>query len=434
MKKKIAGYIRVSTAKQKNDGISLEMQQDMIIKHAMMLELINDKKDIEFYIDDGYSAKSLERPRLKELIENVKKNIIDLIFCYDLSRLSRDLFDCNTLLKLFDKHGAIFKCIYDHAEMKTASERYATNMKILNNQYEREKTIERTNDGLNMLAESGRYPGGGQPPFGYYRGEDKHLYAHPKDSLIIKKMFMMAAKGYSFREIEITVNTMEKSKNFYISVANIKRMIKLKKYYGYYKFKGKVYLNIIPAIIDENLYNLAQRITRKYAKEGENYIFSGRILCKECETFLDNTQGTSATGRVYFYYKCPKCKKYINENKLSDMFLVKEPLERQFDQKKEILKKIKLKKTRLLNRVSNIERKLINEQISDEEYILLRKPLDNEIKIISNEIESIKNTYYVCNRYENMLTKSEKRDYVENNVNKITFDLNSKEICFIEMK
>ena len=68
MRKQIAGYIRVSTAKQKNNGISLEMQKNVIIEHAMMLGLINSEKEITFYIDEGYSGNALERPRLKELI------------------------------------------------------------------------------------------------------------------------------------------------------------------------------------------------------------------------------------------------------------------------------------------------------------------------------------------------------------------------------
>ena len=113
MRKQIAGYIRVSTAKQKNNGISLEMQKNVIIEHAMMLGLINSEKEITFYIDEGYSGNALERPRLKELIENVKNDMVESIFCYDLPRLSRNLFEWKMLLKLFSNHKITVKCIYD---------------------------------------------------------------------------------------------------------------------------------------------------------------------------------------------------------------------------------------------------------------------------------------------------------------------------------
>ncbi|WRK55498.1 hypothetical protein SD457_12380 [Coprobacillaceae bacterium CR2/5/TPMF4] len=44
MDKEIAGYVRVSTVRQKMDGVSIEMQKEMIIKHAIMMELISKKR------------------------------------------------------------------------------------------------------------------------------------------------------------------------------------------------------------------------------------------------------------------------------------------------------------------------------------------------------------------------------------------------------
>ena len=120
----IAGYVRVSTLKQKNDGVSVDMQKEMIIKHALMMELVKEADEIEFFIDDGYSGKSLERPKIKELIEKIKKDEVYAVICYDLSRLSREMFDSNSLLRMFNNHGAALKCIYDQTSIKTASDRY----------------------------------------------------------------------------------------------------------------------------------------------------------------------------------------------------------------------------------------------------------------------------------------------------------------------
>lgn len=57
---RIAGYLRVSTLKQAEDGVSIEMQKRIIINHCEMLEIISDESEIKWYIDDGWSAKSLE--------------------------------------------------------------------------------------------------------------------------------------------------------------------------------------------------------------------------------------------------------------------------------------------------------------------------------------------------------------------------------------
>src|SRR5699024_8327 len=131
MDKEIEGYVRVSTVRQKMDGVSIEMQKEMIIKHAIMMELISKKEEIIFYVDDGWSGKYLERPQITQLIGKIKKDEVELLLCYDLSRLSRDLFDCNTLLRMLKNHNVAIKCIYDNADFATAGDRFTTNIKIL---------------------------------------------------------------------------------------------------------------------------------------------------------------------------------------------------------------------------------------------------------------------------------------------------------------
>lgn len=90
---RIAGYLRVSTLKQAEDGVSIEMQKRIIINHCEMLEIISDESEIKWYIDDGWSAKSLERPAMRSLIGDIKTRQMDLIIAYDMSRISRDIMD-----------------------------------------------------------------------------------------------------------------------------------------------------------------------------------------------------------------------------------------------------------------------------------------------------------------------------------------------------
>ena len=434
MRKKIAAYVRVSTAKQKNDGVSIDMQQEMIVKYALMIEAIENSTEIEFYIDDGYSAKSLERPRMKDLINDIKENKIELLFSYDLSRLSREMFDCNSLLKLLKKNNVILKCIYDNVDMKTASERFSTSIKILHNQYEREKVIERTNDGLISLVEKGKYPCGGKIIFGYFKGEDKRLYIHPTDSLIIKKIFNMASRGYNLAEIELIVKDMETSRPIKLNRATISRLLMCKKYYGYYKYKGKEYSNIIPAIITENQFLMVQERKVNHHKCGENYIFHNRIICRECSKFLHNTQGTSKTGTVYYYYKCPVCGKYVNENKLSEMFLVKEPEKEYTNEKKKILRKYVAKKYRLNNKLITIKNDYLNDYINEREYLDLSSAVEEGIKKNNDKIDNIKNDFLNKKRYIDMSTKKERINYISNNVDRVYYDFKKKDITKIIMK
>lgn len=190
---KVAGYVRVSTQKQCDDGVSIEMQKERIIGYAKAIEVIKHMDEIEFFIDEGYSAKSLDRPAMMAMIEKIKERKIDIVIAYDMSRMSRDIFDLNELFKLMKKYMVTLKCLYDNPKIDTASDRLVTNIKILNNQHERERIVERTNDCLLSIVEKGRYPNGGKMPYGYKRGSDKDIYIEDEEAQVVKIMYQMAA-------------------------------------------------------------------------------------------------------------------------------------------------------------------------------------------------------------------------------------------------
>ena len=61
-------YVRVSTDAQAEEGYSIEAQQKRLIAEC-------ESKNIpsyELYIDGGYSGANLDRPRMQDLIEDIK--------------------------------------------------------------------------------------------------------------------------------------------------------------------------------------------------------------------------------------------------------------------------------------------------------------------------------------------------------------------------
>lgn len=433
MDKEIAGYVRVSTVRQKMDGVSIEMQKEMIIKHALMMELISKKEEIIFYVDDGWSGKSLERPQIKQLIKKIKKEEIELLLCYDLSRLSRDLFDCNTLLRMFKNHNVNIKCIYDNADFATAGDRFTTNIKILNNQYERERIVERTNDGLISIAESGRYPNGGIPPFGYMRGKDKNIYVHPGDGQIVKMIFEMGSKGYGITEIELAINKIPNSRDRYIKYESIRRMIRNRIYTGYFVFKGKEYNNIVPKIVDEKTYSMAQRAVKRITSTRRHYIFDNKVVCAECGCVLANTHGTSR-GRKYFYYKCKKCRKNISERALNKYMLETAPAEQYTLTKEKMIKSIDRKIKNIIFKMENLRERYVDDLITDDEYLYLIMPLDQKYAKLKKEKKKLEKQVEQQLRYSDMISENDKHEYVSTYINRIIVDLNTKRVIEVVMK
>lgn len=422
----IAGYIRVSTKKQTVDAVSLEAQQDMITKHVMMLELVNKENEIMFYIDDGYSAKSLERPAIKKLIYDIKAGKIKMVFSYDLSRLSRDVSDANILIKLFDKYNTILKCLYDRSEIKTAGDRYTTNMQMAHYQYERERTVERTNDGLKFIVENGRYPCGGKVLLGYTRTVDKDITYHDINYPIVRKAFEMGLEKYPISEIKDYLNKHQNELKF--TNSRVKDMFYNEKYAGIFYYKGKKYKNIIPPTITKKEQELLKK-TYKYISTSKKieYYFDGKVYCDICGSQLTCTH-SKGRNQKYYYYKCSECGATISQIAI-EKFLCSVSYIPSKDSRS--IKTIDKKRYSLNRRIKNIREQYLDKTISDREFTSLVIPLEDkldELNCIRNGLKMKKQNF----TYNVNMIDSKKKEFVEANIRSIYVNPIAKTI--IEIK
>ena len=72
------------------------------------------------YDDGGYSAKDLERPAAKRLLQDIKDGKIDVVVVYKIDRMSRNMFDFVDLMKLFERHNVTFVSVTQHFNTETA--------------------------------------------------------------------------------------------------------------------------------------------------------------------------------------------------------------------------------------------------------------------------------------------------------------------------
>ena len=83
-KYKVAGYIRLS----KEDKIKDE-SNSVTNQKAIMKSYIKNNKDLElvnFYIDDGYSGTTFDRPAYKKMFKDIVEGKVNTIIVKDLSR------------------------------------------------------------------------------------------------------------------------------------------------------------------------------------------------------------------------------------------------------------------------------------------------------------------------------------------------------------
>jgi len=100
---KAIGYIRVSTEKQSNEGISLDDQKNKIKEYANLKDL----ELVDIIADKGVSGgiPLKQREGGKKLLSKVDNDNIDIVISMKLDRLFRDAIDCLTITKEWDNSG-----------------------------------------------------------------------------------------------------------------------------------------------------------------------------------------------------------------------------------------------------------------------------------------------------------------------------------------
>jgi site-specific DNA recombinase len=189
----IALYARVSTDEQAREGLSLGEQKNRLESYCKAMAW---KQDIRIYIEDGFSAKNLERPHLTELLRDVKDGLISRIVVTKLDRLSRKLKDLLSLIDLFQDHQVSFISISESFDTNTPSGRLTLQVLGAVAEFERERIRERVVDNMFHAANKGQWLT--SAPYGYEL-KDKKLVVKEDEAAIVQRiynMFLIENKGY----------------------------------------------------------------------------------------------------------------------------------------------------------------------------------------------------------------------------------------------
>lgn len=160
--KKIAIYSRKSLFTGK--GESIENQVEMCKEHYYR----NYSKDVEFlvYEDEGFSGGNTNRPKFQELIKAAKNKEFDVLICYRLDRISRNVADFSSTLELLQANSIDFISIKENFDTTSPMGRAMIYISSVFAQLERETIAERVRDNMLFLSKTGRWLGG-QEPYGF---------------------------------------------------------------------------------------------------------------------------------------------------------------------------------------------------------------------------------------------------------------------------
>lgn len=180
--KKGYGYIRVSTSGQKEEGQSLESQEEQIKGWAALKKI----HIIEIFKDAGISGKKTEnRPGFLELMETIKNG--DIIITYSLSRFSRSTIQSLQLYELFESRSIEFVCLKENFDTSTASGKLFFRIMACVAEFESDVVRERTCATMQYMKTQDRALG--MYPYGWKKASKKKgsgLVEVPEEQKIIK--------------------------------------------------------------------------------------------------------------------------------------------------------------------------------------------------------------------------------------------------------
>ena len=274
MRKQNVAYLRVSTEAQ-TEKYGLDMQRQKILEYCDREGISIDK----WYVDGGYSGSKLDRPKIQEMLADVKKGEIGKIFVYKLDRMSRDTIDTlNLINKMLPEHGVKLISMTEEIRTENPMDKVMVTMNAAMNQYEREVIRMRMSAGMKERIKRGLWMGGGRVPWGYYYDRnDGILHPHPEQAEMVRKAYELYIDGLSCEKIAKILGF--KGENVVMNI------LKRKSNIGMIEYKGEEYKGMHEPIVSKELFYRAQECMKRRCTNSHisNYhILTGLCRCGRC--------------------------------------------------------------------------------------------------------------------------------------------------------
>lgn len=439
-------YIRVSTEEQHLNGLSLPAQKKALTEFAEH----NNYNIVGCYADEGISARKPMKYRhgLLQLLDDVKRDKIDMILVTKLDRWFRNIKDYNITEEILQTHNCHWKTIFENYDSSTANGQMVINIMLSVNQAECDRTSERIKAVLDYKRSIGEVTSGRCACYGY-KVVNNRLVKDDAVKHIIDDAYVHYFTCFSIR------STFYYLKSKYGSAApsynKVDRLFKNETYAG----KDKDNLNYCePYITLDQFYKIRQISVSKTSVAGqyEPYIFSSLIKCPFCGnnfTGYRKKQKLKNGGEsIYIKYRCGnKFNRHLGIH-LSEYKVEEYMLSHVSERLTQKLAEIEFKRKKSTESLAGDQEALrtemerlnilfqkgrITEHYYDEQYEALEKKLseiDNDSKRISTDnYEDLIQTF--SGNWQDLylkLDKSHKQSFWKNTIKDIQIDKETHKI------
>lgn len=401
-------YIRLSREDgDKEESSSVTNQREILKRYVSEQPNFFIVKE---YVDDGWTGTNFDRPKFKEMIEDIEAGIIDTVITKDLSRLGRERLGVGHYTEIyFPEHNVRYIALLDNIDtyMDAGMNDMAPFKGVINDMYVRDIS-KKIRSSLIERKKAGNFLGV-TAPYGYKKDPNNkfHLSLNEKEAEVVKRVFRLYLEGNGLTKIaqiltKDGIPVPGESRNIgktrktalYSSwkQTTIRRILDNRVYLGElvqfkrrkinYKSKRRITVpeeeryickGTHEAIIDEESFNAVQNILRKnksFKGTKHDYLFKGLLYCAECGARLNITYSNYALKKYGEYRYTTICYSYSR--------LYSDICTRHSNSIPEL-------EEVLIKHIKEVCSRYINENLQDELISMAKKQRQLELKQISNE-------------------------------------------------
>ena len=286
----------------------------------------NGLKNLQYFVDDGYSGTNFNRPAWTELLDKIENGEVGALVVKDMSRLGRDYLKVGFYTEvLFVEKGVRFIAINNGIDSQNQQDSDFTPFLNIINEWYAKDTSKKIRAVMKSKGESGEYLCT-NPPYGYLKDPDnkKRWIVDEEAAKVVEDIFSLCVAGNGPSQIarilknqqidtptihyqkigkpiknclpmndydwdQKTVSEILERPEYLGQTVNFKthrQSYKIKKTVDNPKEQWRIFPNTHEPIVDEETFNRVQELRknkRRPTRTGKTNMFSGIVRCADCK-------------------------------------------------------------------------------------------------------------------------------------------------------
>lgn len=318
-------YLRVSTDRQAQKGISLPTQEERCLACAQSAGYDVDSKT-DIYIEGGETGTNMDRPMLMDFLDRCKEDkSVRAVVIYDISRLARNRIDF-ALIKVPLRKAGIKLLSATEPIDETPEGQMVEGLLSTVAEFFSAQSGRKVKANMRRKAETGGWPN--LAPYGYRNRRDKFadgsirawIEPHPEEARWVKRAFeLFSSGGYSVKMLASILNRegfptrrFRNRKSRLLHRSQLERLLRNRIYIGVIEWKGLVNeRGTHEPIIDPDLFYRVQdlllmRSGSTTRKRRHRSLFKRIAFCDECKSSMTIDLKETSPTRSIRYLRCRK--------------------------------------------------------------------------------------------------------------------------------